>query len=59
MLIIAALIAAAAYVQSARVTYIALRACQHAGLRNRATYGITGMIVSGFVLGSALEHLLP
>lgn len=56
MYIILALVWAAAYAVSTYMTYNALLAPV---LSKRATFGITGMIASGFLLGSVLEHLLP
>lgn len=59
MYIFIALVAFMAYVVSARLTFKSLAAYHSTDQRGLATYGITGMIVAGFVLGSALEHLLP
>lgn len=59
MYIIVAIVAAAAYLVSAHITYAAVRAYHNTPKRNLAVYGITGMIAAGFVLGSALEHVLP
>lgn len=57
MLIVAAVIAALAYAMSGYVTFDAFTCIQVPA--RRVTLGITGMIVSGFLLGSILEHLLP
>lgn len=57
--VIIGIVAAIVYFASMRTTFHALRSGQAQSVRNDATFGITGMIVSGIVLGSVLERLLP
>jgi NH3-dependent NAD+ synthetase len=58
-MILTMLIAGAAYVGSAMLTFNSLRTCQHRPVRNGAVLGISGMIASAVVLGNVLERLLP
>lgn len=56
MYVLIAIVSSAAYGVSG---YFAYEALLTPVMSNRAMLGITGMIASGIVLGSALGHLLP